>query len=527
MMPQSKSSFSILRAYFWPIHSFEIPKFLPLFLMGFFIGLNYSMLRNMKDPLLVTAEASGAEVIPFLKVWGIVPGAFFMTYLFGKLNNTMSRHRVFYALILIFLAFFAIFTFAIFPFADQLHLHNTANFLQTVLPEGCKGLIAMIRYWTFSSFYIMSELWSSTILSLLFYGFLNEVIRLNEAKRFYGLIAVGLNISTATAGQVAYFLCSDYCHTIFKFKQNPWEVTLILMTVVVIFSGIAILGIYRYLTRNVLKEEGAAHASWLEKGSIRMSMRENFGVLARSKYLFCIALIVLSYNIVIVLQEVLWKDQVKQLYPLPNDFASYMAQVTTITGIISFFTSLLVSGQSIRKLGWTFTALLTPGILLVTSIGFFGFFFDNPFVSGTLAMLGTSPLAVVVFFGAFQNCLCRAAKYTVFDATKEMAFIPLNTEEKLKGKAAIDGVVSRIGKSGGSIIYQGLLLVFSSLAACVPVVACVLFTVIIGWIAAAWSLGKQFNLMGHKLRDADLVPEPKEPSLSKAEAAALEVGAGT
>lgn len=528
MRAASTSSFSALRAYLWPIHSWELRKFLPLFLMGFFIGFNYNILRNMKDALLLTAESSGAEVIPFVKVWGIVPGAFLMTYLYSRLNNRMSRDQLFYAMILIFLGFFAVFTFLIFPHSHKLHLNQTADFLQQVLPSGCKGMIAMVRYWTFSSFYIMSELWSSTILSVLFYGFLNEVIHLGEAKRFYGLIAVGLNISTISAGQVAYFLCGNFCHSLFHFKQNPWEDTLILLTIVVLFSGFAILGIYHYLSKNVLREQAHVHASWLEKGTIRMSMKENFAILAKSKYLFCIAVIVLSYNIIIVLQEVLWKDQVKQLYPSPNDFAAYMGQVTTVTGIISFFTSLLVSGQSIRKLGWTFTALLTPGILLLTSIGFFGFFFDNKTVAGVLSMLGTSPLAIVVFFGSFQNCLCRAAKYTVFDATKEMAFIPLNTETKLKGKAAIDGVGSRLGKSGGSLIYQGLLLSFSSLAACVPIVACVLFAVIVGWIGAAWSLGKQFQVLSGKPKEAEpiLKGDNQKEAISEEQEVAVQDSAG-
>ncbi len=522
-MSESAKPFSPLRAYFWPIYSYEIRKCLPLFIMGFFIGFNYSILRNMKDALLVTAEASGAEVIPFVKVWGIVPGAFFMTFLFGRLNNKMSRDRLFYAMILIFLVFFALFTFFIYPFADRLHCHQSADFLQGILPQGCKGLIAMWRYWSFSSFYIMSELWSSTILSLLFYGFLNEVIKLSEAKRFYGLIALGLNLSTISAGQVACFFCSNFCHSLFGIEQDPWGQTLRLLTFVVLFSGIAVLFIYRFVSQKVLqKDEPHTSSTWMKKGSIKMSMRENFAILARSKYLFCISAIVLCYNIVIVLQEVLWKDQVKQLYPNPNDFAAYMGQVTTVTGIISFLTSLLVSGQCIRKMGWTFTALLTPGILFVTSIGFFGFFFDSKLMTSTLAMIGTSPLTLCVFLGAFQNCLCRAAKYTVFDATKEMAFIPLSVEEKLKGKAAIDGVGSRIGKSGGSLIYQGLLLVFASLAASVPIVAMVLFAVIIGWIIAVWSLGKQFKEKTEELTDYHS-PAPARSSAQKLQLEELEV----
>lgn len=509
-MSLDKASFSKLRAYLWPIYSYELPKFLPLLFMAFFIGFNYNILRNMKDALLITAESSGAEVIPFIKVWGIVPGAFLMTFIYSRLNNKLKRDQVFYAMISIFLGFFAFFTFVIYPLQDYLHPHQTADLLQSLLPSGFKGLIAMFRYWTFSSFYVMSELWSSTILSMLFWGFANQVTRLGEAKRFYGLIAIGLNVAAISSGQVSFFLTSDYCRSLFALVGNPWHQSVIFLTSVVILSGFAIMGIYRYLTQNTLAAEEASFERSAKPEKIKMSLRENFAYLMRSKYLLFIALIVLAYNIVINLVEVIWKDQVSQLYPGPNDYNAYMSQVTTVTGIISFFTSLFISGQLIRKWGWTWGAVMTPIILLVTSFGFFFFFFGHETFMGALAMMGTSPLALVVFFGSMQNCLCRAAKFTLFDGTKEMAFIPLDMESKLKGKAAIDGVGSRIGKSGGSLIHQGLLVIFASISASAHIVAGILLVVIAIWLIAAFSLGKQFNELANRTGEPtpDLAPEP-------------------
>ena len=40
---------------------------LPLGAMFFFILFNYTILRDTKDVLVVTAPGSGAEIIPFLK----------------------------------------------------------------------------------------------------------------------------------------------------------------------------------------------------------------------------------------------------------------------------------------------------------------------------------------------------------------------------------------------------------------------------------------------------------------------------
>lgn len=501
-----KATFSAWRSFLWPVHAHELRKFLPLLAMAFFIGFNYNILRNMKDALLITAESSGAEVLPFIKVWGIIPGAFLMTMLYNRLNNQLRRDKVFYTMIAVFLAFFAVFTFVLYPIRESLHFHKTADSLQLLLPAGFKGLIAMFRYWTFSTFYIMSELWSSTILSLLFWGFANEVTRLGEAKRFYSLIALGLNTAAITSGQVSVFLCS-----------GNWEQSIVLQTSVVLLSGLAILGIYRFLTQKVLVREDTHDSIAHSKApKIRMSLRENFAYLGRSKYLLCLALIVLSYNVVINLVEVIWKDQVRQLYPLPNDYNSYMSQITTITGIISFFMSIFLSGQLIRRFGWTLTALVTPLILLATSVGFFVFFFGKESLMGLLTVVGTSPLALVVFFGSTQNCLCRAAKFTLFDGTKEMSFIPLDLESKLKGKAVIDGVGSRLGKSGGSLIHQGLLIIFTTVAASAHIVAGILFAVIGVWIFATMALGRQFQRLAaapNQEKAPAAIPEPSKEAV--------------
>lgn len=225
-----------------------------------------------------------------------------------------------------------------------------------------------------------------------------------------------------------------------------------------------------------------------------MSLRKNFSYLAKSKYLLCIAIIVLTYNISMNLVEIVWKDQIKQLYPNPTDVNIYMGTVMTWMGVISTVMGLFLSGSIIRKCGWTFTALITPTVVLITGVFFFSFtLFKDMGVTSLLALTTMTPAFLSVFFGGMQNCLSRACKYTVYDMTKEMAFIPLSAECKLKGKAAIDGVGSRLGKSGGSVFHQGLLMAFGTVGASTPYVAFLLLFVILAWIFATFSLGRQFN----------------------------------
>jgi len=490
--------FSRWRSYIWPVHNYELKKLIPMLLIFFFISFDYNVLRTLKDSLLITAKGSGAEVIPFVKVWAMFPGAVAMTLLFTWLSNRFSRERVFYTIFAIFLGYFFIFTFFLYPIRDHIHPHAFADSLEAYLPVGGRGFVAMIRYWTFTIFYVMSELWSSSILAVLFWGFANQVTKLGEAKRFYGLFGVGANFSGIFAGQASVFCCMyTSAGGYFPIGEDAWHQSLVMMVSLVLIGGLLTLVLFRWMNQVVLTDKRFYDPARIKtEGEVKgkLSLKQCLAILSKTPYLFYIALIVIGYNLVINLTEVLWKSQVKELYPNPNDYTIYMNHVVSIIGAVATFTSLFVAGNAIRKYGWTFTAMLTPAILLISSIGFFAFLFlkkSSP--EAVVSMLGSmTPLVVVVFFGTAQNVLSRAAKYSVFDATKEMAFVPLCPERKLVGKAAIDGVCSRLGKSGGSIVHQSLLLLFSTLAFSAPYVAIVLFGVIILWMMAVKLLGRQF-----------------------------------
>ena len=53
--------------------------------------------------------------------------------------------------------------------------------------------------------------------------------------------------------------------------------------------------------------------------------------------------------------------------------------------------------------------------------------------------------------------MAKSIKYAFFDKTTQMAYIPLDPEAKIKGKAAVDLLGSRLGKAGSSCIQIGLL----------------------------------------------------------------------
>lgn len=515
VVADSDAGFGPIRSILWPIHRHELRKMLPMLFMLFFICFNYTVLRNMKDSVVITA--AGAEIIPFIKVWALLPMAVVITLVFTKLSNVFSQERVFYIMISVFLGFYALFSFFLYPLREVFEPQASADYLDSILPAGFKGLTAMYRHWLLAAFYVVSELWSTAIMSVLFWGFANEITRIHEARRFYGTFGIASNFAAIAAGQSGIYFSQKVSGG--QMDAAAWEHSVMMLTGVVIVFGLLTMALFRWINRNVLTDPSFddLHKNKREiKKKGKLSLKESFSYLSNSKYLLCIAVLVIAYNLVINLVEVVWKDQLRHLYPTPGDYNTYINNLTTIQGVVSTISALFMA-RFIGRFGWTSTSLVTPITMVITSVGFFSFMFFQDQMAGFVTILGTTPLAIAVFFGSAQNCLSKAAKYSFFDTTKEMAFIPLDHESKLKGKAAIDGVGSRIGKSGGSLIHQGLLMTFGSLASSAPYVASLLLAAIVFWFGACRSLGRQFNAL--VASQEPVVEEKTEPQSNESQTA--------
>jgi len=492
-LPGEASPISRWRNRLWPIQAYELKKILPLLFMKFFISFTYGVLTTMKDAFVVTAKGSGAEVIPVLKGWVVLPIALGATILYSKLSNVFRRSVLFYGIISCFMAFVFLYGFVLYPNIEALSPHESADWLLDKLGHQNAHWVAIYRNWIQSIFFVVAELWGSIVIFLLFWGFVNHICNFSEAKRCYNMFIAGGDMAQMFTGPLV-------CYFTGKFIGEHFHLALQSLVGFVLFFGCMIMALHFVLTRKILKNDERLYqpenkAQPLDQKT-KLSLLESLKFIVRSPYLRCIAVMVVAYGLTVNLTEVTWKANLKLAYPETGAYQSFMASVSSSVGVCSFIITVFFSGMFIRRSGWNFCAQLPPIVIGITSLIFLTLFLNPDWIAPIGGAFALTPLMLIVLFGAFQNIATKVMKYGFFDATKEMAYIPLDMESKVKGKAAIDVVGSRLGKSGAAWI-QIVLIQIAGTGSVLSITHFLLpligFTVIF-WILSVRSLNKQFVL---------------------------------
>ena len=117
----------------------------------------------------------------------------------------------------------------------------------------------------------------------------------------------------------------------------------LLMSAVVAMGGV-IAACFRYLSVSVLKQDGDASAvsdsaagglAPTKKKKPSMGVRESFRYLIASPYIRNLATLVVSYGMAINLVEVTWKGKLKQAFPDPTAYSSFMGGFSSATGVVT------------------------------------------------------------------------------------------------------------------------------------------------------------------------------------------------
>jgi AAA family ATP:ADP antiporter len=445
------------------------------------------------------APGAGSEALTYLKPFVVAPGAFLVTWFFLALARQFNRDVVFRIVILTFMSYFVLYTFVLNPFKDFFALNSLADFMTNILPKNFHAAPSLIRYWMHTLFYAFSELWGTTILSLLLWGLVNEISTHSDAKATYALFTVGANCSGIFAGKISSSLTKIAYNPNFFYGENAWDQAFLRIMLVVIAACCSILILYRYFVKRgytmaIAHEPRALNANGDQKKHV--SIVDCFYQVLNSKNLLYLTIIVMGYNLVYNLSDVVFNKRVELWFGPENKVESnaFLSVVQMYTGIVSTIFALLITNLSLRYAGWTATALVTPVVYLLS--GTFFYLAQLPGLESFFLFMPGDLFAL--YAGGFHMCFTRGAKYSVFDSTKEMAYIGLSKEERVNGKAAIDGIASRFGKTGGSfILFFLFFLVGNNIVLTIPYVFGVVIVISFMWMIALINLGRHQIATGY------------------------------
>ena len=197
-----KPEFNKFQQILWPIHNYELKKFLPMSFLMFFILFVYTMVRDLKDSLVrKEAIGGGAELVPQIKLWFVMPAAFLLVIVYTFLINKFGFKKTFYIVVSSFMAFYVVFILFLYPNRAVIHANEaTVRAMQAAWPPFFYWIIPCLTNWSFTLFYVISELWGTMAISSLFWQFAYEVTMKNEVKRFFGLYAIIGNIGVVCSG---------------------------------------------------------------------------------------------------------------------------------------------------------------------------------------------------------------------------------------------------------------------------------------------------------------------------------------
>jgi AAA family ATP:ADP antiporter len=412
---------------------------------------NQNVLRILKDSILIS-EVS-AEVTSFTKVYCVTPMAAIFVIIYAKLVNHLPFQKIFYYLAAVFTAFFAIFAFTIYPNIDAFHMdQNLLSSLMADYPH-LKWYIAGAGNWSYVLFYTLSELWPNIFYVLLFWQIANEITTTGEAKRFYTLFSFFGNSSLIAVGFLMTYLSSDpkVVQQLFTVSDNKVILIQISIAMVTISSILSCL-LIRYITTNIVNDRNSNQPKGWQMKKPKMGMIESFKYITRSKYLWLMLVCSASFGLSMNLVEAVWKAKIKELYPTVTEYAAYNSMYILWTGV-AIMVMTVIGNNVIRSSSWFVAAIISPLIIFVTGTIFFILVvFDDNIVSFFDGVIIMSPLVLAVFIGAVQNVLSKGSKYSIWDTSIQMLYIPLDQELRTKGKSAVDVISPKIGKSASGFI---------------------------------------------------------------------------
>ena len=271
--------------------------------------------------------------------------------------------------------------------------------------------------WVPVAFYVMAQLLGVLLISQ-FWTVANLVYDPRQAKRLFGFIGGGAPLG-GIAGSALATMAPQIGSTNLLL---PSTALMLLCAVVVAYIG----GRERFQA-----PAAAAAGAGAEKG---VSLTEAFALLHQSKHLQVIALVIsfASIGAAIIEQQLNMAAAAAKGAGDTDGITAFLAQVALWTSTIGFIIQVWLTSRIHRYLGIGFALLVLPVTM------------------GSTAMVML--LNAALWAPALARIIDQSFRYTVDKTTREILFLPLPGDLKLRAKSFVDVTVDRGAKAAGALL---------------------------------------------------------------------------
>ncbi|MGI9301676.1 MAG: NTP/NDP exchange transporter [Gammaproteobacteria bacterium] len=405
----------------------DVQKILLLFLFFFFVIAAFWTLKPLRTSSVV--KAFGVDYYPLIKQ-GVVLFIPFVVMFYSMMTSMLSRRHLVQFFTAIFIVFNVVF-WCLFQWT----------------PAG----------WVKVAFFFYVDTYI-TVMVALFWTYLNDVYKPDEAKRVYGVIGAG----GLTGGIVGASI-------------SGWASELlgnnIVLVATVLLVPIAV--IIRLLEESAGKDaQPVIAASGKGDRSPGKVFFEGATTVLKSRYLLSVVAIVGLYEIISTIIDYQFNASASAAYETRDALAGFQGKVFFIAQIFALGIQLFITSWVHRKFG-VLTGLLFLPLALMT---------------GSVMFLIAPLLSVITLVIASEAALA----YSINQASKEILYVPLDAVSKYKGKAFIDMFGLRAAKTVGAIILLVYILVLRDYGFGVGFLVGVCIVALVGWLGAVWYVGNAF-----------------------------------
>jgi AAA family ATP:ADP antiporter len=426
----------------------EFKKFGFLGLIFIFTIAVYWFLRTGKDGIFNTIVGFHMQpVAKFASMFFTFP----LTFFYGYLVDKFPKHRVFYAISVIYSIGSMLFAFLL--------AHETIGLANNVADTW------RILGW---AYYLFVESFGS-IMVVLFWTYAADVTSPEAGKRWFPFLSFMAQFGQLTGSAVNAGYFGNY---LIKSK-------LMICSVAILAIGGMVYLFKRAIPADQLK---SYNDTVKETKKEKVSQLESFKLIISQPYLLGVFLSIIIFEVINTLFDFKFKDLVSTVIAeqgftgieagemKTRMFDQWVGRMGVYAAVLAICSYLLGLGNIGRKLGLT-ASLVTLPILLI----------------GVSIMLGFSHSLWLAFAA---TVMAKGINYVLYQPSKEQLYIPVSKDAKYKSKVIIDTMGSRFSKSLGSGVnlvkgYAPALFPFISLFSCVGLCGV--------WILVSIYLGRKYN----------------------------------